>query len=815
MAEQEQHVGVANLASAEDLRSRREKLQALRMSDVKKWAINREFYKGNQWAYWNDLAPGGGRVESLGTDEGDKPRYRVRMVSNQILPGVQAYVSQLTKTKPVIFATPDSPADRDLKAAQMGERLYEYWWQALHMKSKLQTTLTDAVLAQGYWHITWDPQAGKLLRVMLDPTGQPITNPDLEQLFKETLQENGLDPSMFEQQISVGEIRIDCISGENMWIDPAVNNVNDAKYAIIKFSMDPDEVKSRFGKEVMPNSMPTDASQVPLMGKYSSLDEKGSKWLRDVFVGYFKPQPALPQGRIVVWTESPDEVLLDEPWGFPFQELPIVHFPGIERPDSVLDEALVSHVVPHQKELNRTLSQVMTHKNLTLKPQMLAPVGSVRQKITDEPGRVIEYQPMGTEVPQWREMPQIPPYVFEHLQDIQSRIDRLFNLQAVSRGDVPPNVEAGIAIDLLQEAAVDAVAPQIQRLEEALVQAGTLMARLAQKFYLEPRLLKIKGSGGSVQVKQFLAADLEGGFSFSAEAGSGLPRTRAGRQARIQSLVEMGVISMQGAAKYLEIADLKGLATSMAADEDQALREHDKILRGQPLNIMAMMDAQAALQQGLDPNTQQPIAPDQLTPEYVEGIMEQAGLQPLPYENKEEHLSVHGLLLKSPEFDTLPPEVQRRHVTHFLQTKEAFEREQAPQPEPPKTTFSLKGTVGPTVGAKILQAQGVDTQPEELEEPPLETSVYDSVDKPDAQATGNNPLDEWEASTRAQAAMDDHMAKQAKAAADMQAAEEDREAANFRTQQAHDQKMRHNDEMHGLRMAVAAQPKETSDGSQA
>ena len=37
---------------------------------------------------------------------------------------------------------------------------------------------------------------------------------------------------------------------------------------------------------------------------------------------------------------------------------------------------------------------VMTHKNLTLKPQLLAPVGSVRQKITDEPGKVIEYQPI-------------------------------------------------------------------------------------------------------------------------------------------------------------------------------------------------------------------------------------------------------------------------------------------------------------------------------------------------------------------------------------------------------------------------------------
>jgi hypothetical protein len=74
-------------------------------------------------------------------------------------------------------------------------------------------------------------------------------------------------------------------------------------------------------------------------------------------------------------------------------------------------------------------------------------------------------------------------------------------------------------------------------MEGALVRAGMLMVKLAQKHYIEPRLMKIKGSNGSTQVQKFMNSDLEGGFGLHAEAGSGLPRTRAGKQARIEFML--------------------------------------------------------------------------------------------------------------------------------------------------------------------------------------------------------------------------------------------------------------------------------------
>ncbi len=54
----------------EDLRRQRETLE-------RQWKLNLAFYKGKQYVFYNRKSR---RIESLPTDDGDKPRYRVRLV---------------------------------------------------------------------------------------------------------------------------------------------------------------------------------------------------------------------------------------------------------------------------------------------------------------------------------------------------------------------------------------------------------------------------------------------------------------------------------------------------------------------------------------------------------------------------------------------------------------------------------------------------------------------------------------------------------------------------------------------------------------
>src|SRR3712207_9188716 len=58
------------------------------------WKLNLAFYKGDQYVYYNRSAD---RLDRVPTEEGQKPRYRVRLVSNQVQPGVESSVSKLDR----------------------------------------------------------------------------------------------------------------------------------------------------------------------------------------------------------------------------------------------------------------------------------------------------------------------------------------------------------------------------------------------------------------------------------------------------------------------------------------------------------------------------------------------------------------------------------------------------------------------------------------------------------------------------------------------------------------------------------------------
>lgn len=764
---------VKSLKSADSLIEKLNQLKRARQKLNREWKLNVSFYRGNQWVWFNKF---NGRVETLpSTDTGDLPRWRVRLTSNQILPGVQAYVAMLTKTKPVISATPNSGSDRDLKAAQTAEALFEHWWTDFHLQAKLQEALLWSTLTSaGYWFIRWDPHAGKSMTFMVGPDGQPILNTELADTYRSQLEDQanqaGMDPQalirQYQKTYYMGDLDISVRGEPHIFRDPSATNFEDAEWVIVEEFLNPDEIKAKYNVTIQPDSVAPDY-EVPL--PFTNVAAGPEKVVKKVYCGYFRPTPALPKGRYVVFCENPNKILYDGPWPFPFEDLPLVRFSGPRVPGSSVDEALVTHARPYQKLINAVLSKVVEHVYLTVRPQMIAPVGSLRQRLTNEPGAVFEFQPMGgggqALVPQWREMPNLPPYVFTFLEDIQARCDRLFNLQQVNQGQVPPNVEAGIAIDLLQEAATDQVAPIIMQIEDSLARAGNLMARLAKVYYTEPRQLKIVGSGGIAKVRAFQNADIEGGFAFHAEAGSGLPRTRAGRQARIESLAQMGVIQPQTMWKYLDIGDLKGLAQVLATDEEQADREHEYLKEGKPLNVISMNQAQQALAQGANPETGQPLQPT----DDPQGILLRAALQPKLHENLEMHLFKHAQWMNSPDFEGLPFEVQQNAFTHYQETiQRLYSIPQIPQPQPVRTTLSLKGTVDPETAAQIISRSGVpEADAQNLEQAPLDTDVRAYLGEGDKGTGGGSANTQIQAAQQIQDmqhAQDSHELDQAKAA---------------------------------------------------
>jgi hypothetical protein len=747
-------LSIKNLGDAGALSTKRKELETLRHRDKIDWTLNREFYKGNQWAFWNKDWPGGGKLMTDPLDEGDQPRYKVRLTADEIKPGVNYYVAQLTKNRPVINAEPETGSWRDLKSAQMAQALYEYWWQPdqLALDEKLQDALFNAAISQGYWHITWDALAGKELSFMIAPSGQPLIgwpDDDLD-VYRDELKQQGYDPKQFERSVYVGEISVDSIPGENVLLDSSAKSWEDANYAIVIEHMDADEVKARYPKapdNLTPDSVPGEEATA-LQGIMGSQDQR-PKTVRRVYKMYVKPNPVVPKGRVVCWIEGPDKILDDSPWPFPFDDLPLVKFPGIKRPGHPLDIPIVTAARPLQKEINRTISQVVEHKNLTLKPQLLAPRGSLdNERLTNEPGRILSYNPINGAVPEWREIPSLPAYVYEHLGDITQRLFRLFNRVPSARDQLPARIDSGSSIDLIQESVSDQLSPVLIRMEAGLAHAGMLMVKLAQKYYTEPRMLKIRGANGAVQIEKFMNADIDGGFSFNAVVGSGLPRTRAGKQARIEFLLQNQLIDQKQAMRYLDVSDMNGLMAQQQSDEEQAYRSIEKLKTGQVLNAQAYQQAMQQVQQVVaQMEAGQPVDPDgdgqpddpQTVQQWAQQTLEQAAIQPAIYEDYDTHIDVLRRFMTSAEYEQLDPETQQRFMDRFQAMYQAMYnlRLASIMPEAPRTTYQIRSGVSAEASAAILNRQGVQVTPDQVAEPPLDTWVVDDLTKPEVQQSGD------------------------------------------------------------------------------
>ena len=713
------------LPSAASLVKKVDELSRQRQEMERQWKLNLAFYKGKQYVFYNRRAR---RIESLPTDEGDKPRYRVRLVSNQIAPNTQSLLSRLVKSKPQFYATPGQASYEAQKATEVAENLLEYWWDAFSLTEKREEAMMWSIIAgNGFWKISWDDKAGPGMKVMMSPDGEPIVDPMVEHFFRQNLEVSGILAEEFERRIYQGEIKVDVLPPFDVLLDDSASVFEDCKFAFCVHPMEPNEIKQRYGVSLKANAVNRYPDET-LPGLFGSSDGKTKENVRVVYYGYFVPSPKYPEGRFVVFTKEPSVILYDGPWPYPFEHLPIIKFPGLRVPGQLWDSSVVEQAIPLQKELNRTLSQMIEYKNLTLKPQMLAPIGSLRQRITDEPGAIFEYNPVAGKVPESIPIPGLPSYVFDHLQDLGARLKDIFSLNEIMEGSVPPNVEAGVAIDLLQEAATDRIAPQIMLMEKSLERAGNLMLQLAQQYYAEPRTMIITGSGSKPKVERFESADLIKGVSIKVEAGSGLPRTRAGRQARVLQLLQMGILSPTKAYKYMDMADFKGLQMQYEADEEQAMREHDRLLDGGIVNEDQARKANEALMMSIMQNAEAPIDP---------GMLQQsidAGLQPLAYENKAIHLEVHSQFMKSAEFESMPGEIKNQFYKHFELTQQAIAAEATPDADAPRVSLQLRGAVGPTAGSEILTNAGVrNITPQTLLEPPLDTVVIDNKDKPNAE----------------------------------------------------------------------------------
>ena len=191
-------------------------------------------------------------------------------------------------------------------------------------------------------------------------------------------------------------------------------------------------------------------------------------------------------------------------------------------------------------------------------------------------------------------------------------------------------------------------------------------------------------------------------------------------------LQQMGLIEASQLWKYLDTPDIQGWRAQARLNEEQAEREHDLLKQGQPINHDGWEQAQGILQQGINPETQQPFqSPEEARQFYIKQCT-----QIHNWDDNDTHYRVHSEFMKTLQYEQLDPQIQDWFEAHLDATYTRMMMYNQPPPNV-KANLNIHSTLGPTATAEVLNRAGVyNVTPQDTAEMPLDTMVQEDRDLP-------------------------------------------------------------------------------------
>ena len=680
----------------------------------RQWYLNMAFYQGRQWVAYLPNVTGAGVTGKLVTPPA--PPYRVRAVINRIRSVVRMELSRMTTNKPNASVVPASSEDEDLFAAQAGEQV----WESIYSTHKLPTVFRRAafwtsICGTGFIKVWWDKDTECSY-----PDGSTIQG-DIK--FAPVTPFHILVPDLTDEEIENQPYVINAYTKPVEWCNNAYGK--DFKASTVATN------------EIVENGFLNLAS--------AGQDVKPDSCL--VLEVWFKPgaHEMFPSGGYATVVDNRLVSIKTDGMLFEHGEYPFIKFDHMPT-GAFYAASVIEDVIPVQRELNRTRSQIIEAKNRMAKPQLIAPKGSVDPaKITSEPGIVIQYRP-GLAPPQPLPLQPLPNYVLEEVDRSLSDIEDLTSQHQVSKGTAPPGVTAATAISYLQERDDSVLATTYQSVEAGWEKMAKQTLAHVVQFWETERIVQITGVDGSFDSVALKGADIAKGMDIRVEAGSSLPVSKAARQALLMDLITNGVIPPEKGLKLMEIGGVNKLYEEMAVDERQAQRENLRMrsLRieqiQQHLEQVNELNAQREMQEQMMMATLPPDVgmespsppPDQIPPGAAPlppepqatapavpppagpgGLDIQTGdplqmpmniIQVNTWDNHEVHVDVHNRFRKSQAFEMLPDLIKQQFEYHVQMHAEALNQSAAAATMMPPAP----GNVGePAPGTENPEEQGL------------------------------------------------------------------------------------------------------------
>ena len=542
MSKREQEIVSAVL---EDFKKRQEARRPVELN----WRLNMNFVIGNQFS---EISPRGD-VEEYGRQY----FWQCREVYNHIAPILETRLSKLARVKAQASVRPSSPDDADRASAEVATKLI----RAVSADNGFSALMSEAnvwseVTGSAFYKVTWDTQKGMALTAdgTLREGDVKITVCPPFEIFPENIAVAELDvqPSLMHVKVmGVGDVF-------RIWgkrVESRTLNV---------FSFENADVLGGLGYHATVPKMVTEAREDAAL----------------VIEKYEMPSESHPEGRLII--VAGETLLHDGPLpyingedgtrGYPFAKQVCLESLG-----NFFGGSVVERIIPVQRAYNAVKNRKHEFMNRIAMGVLAVEDGSVDTDALEEeglpPGKILVYR-QGSAPPVMLNAGQVPAEFGREEEKLLNEFVMISGVSEVTTySQVPSNVASGTAISLLLEQDDTRISLTADSLREAVKRIGRHIIRLYKQFADAPRMKRVVGEGGEVEVMQFRAGDL-GSEDVTFDTENEIEDSLSTRRAMVYDLLglglfadENGIIPARTKTKLLEILGFGNWEQSRDANE--------------------------------------------------------------------------------------------------------------------------------------------------------------------------------------------------------------------------------------------------------
>lgn len=467
-------------------------------------------------------------------DQGiDRSTAITKIVANHIYDLTQNKVSRLIKYRPGITALPTSNELEDRVGAKMSESLIRHIWYLQDFEGEIQNNFVKLVHVMGecFLGVVWDKNAGEIVEDFADYAKE--LNEKGEVILKDENGKPQLDDEGNEIKLTRAVKYGDVVYEIWFTLDCLVQRkpqYKDAQYMFHRKIVPSSVVKKKYPGigDMVGNDM--DAA-------YYDYEKMQVKKLRNntaVWTFFHKKCEQLPKGAVITFIN--DKVVKCEPINDTQGDFPVVRLTDIDLPGETHGESYISMIKGLTGTYNNLTNMILRNQVMVSHPKWVFPVGSVRKESLGNEITLVEYK--GPVAPQLMQQNPTPAEVFNFRGLLKEEFQQISGIFGVSRGEPPPGIKAGVALQFLAEQENERQNEMVLKYNEWIRQVAIKTLERCADHYApdDKRMIMVIGKQNKWMSTFFNVKYLTRKYDVRVQNASALPQSKA---ARTQYLLDL------------------------------------------------------------------------------------------------------------------------------------------------------------------------------------------------------------------------------------------------------------------------------------